>query len=310
MSSPSTEPGVETLAPPPVGGATLLGRFRLLDEIGRGGHSVVYEAIRTSTGERVALKVLIQREPRRAREAVRRMKREGALLWRLQGHPGIVRVVEAGEDTVGAPYIAMERLVGRTLSEALQREGSLPIEVARELGLQLLSALDAVHEVGVVHRDVKPSNLFLAQEQSGAAGDGLAGPPRLALKLLDFGLATGLDPRSERLTGQDEWVGTVPYASPERLVSWSMVDQRADLYAVGAVLFRCLTGQTPYEGSRKALIEAALTAPVPSARALRADVPIAFDAVIARALAKRPADRYPDAPAMAAALSALPPTSC
>jgi serine/threonine-protein kinase len=239
---------------------------------GRGGMGVVYRATELSLGRPVALKLLA---PDRAgdREFRERFQRE----WRMAAaidHPNVIPIYAAG-DHDGSLYLVMRYVGGTDLHALLREEGSLDPERAAELVAQLASALDAAHAAGLVHRDVKPANVLLAGHHA---------------YLSDFGL-TRLAGSDTELTGSGQWIGTVEYCSPEQLRG-ERTDARADVYSLGCVLFAALCGKPPFsQGTVTATMLAHLHDPPPLPSSLGA--PHEFDRVIARALAKRPEDRYP-----------------
>ena len=218
--------------------------------------------------------------------AVRRMEREARAVARLQ-HPNVVAVYDHGEDDGGTPFLVMEWIEGRSLKDVVA-DGPLPEQEARRITLQLLAALEHAHEHGIVHRDIKPQNVLIAP-------DGTA-------KLTDFGIARSVD-ATHGLTMAGQIIGTAAYLSPEQ-AKGQPVTAASDVYSVGAVLFELITGRPPFEADT-AMATALMHVedPVPDVRALRRDASPAIAAVVARAMAKRPADRYPNAAAMSAALT-------
>ena len=218
-----------------------------------------------------------------------RFKRE-ALLAALIEHPNVVPVYEAGEDR-GLLFLAMRFIVGTDLRTLISEHGRLaPRRAARLLG-DVAAALDAAHEHGLVHRDVKPANVLVADE---------AGHERAYLA--DFGLTKRTDSDSA-MTQTGAVLGTASYIAPEQLHSES-VDFHADIYALGCICFELLTGRLPFvRDSELATMFAHASSPVPRARELRPELPEAIDEVIARAMAKRPQDRYASAGELAAAVA-------
>jgi Protein kinase domain len=239
---------------------------------GRGGMGVVYRATELSLGRPVALKLLA---PDRAgdREFRERFQRE----WRMASsidHPNVIPVYGAGEQD-GSLYLVMRYVGGTDLHALLREQGPLDPTRAAELVAQLASALDAAHAAGLVHRDVKPANVLLAGDHA---------------YLSDFGL-TRLAGSDTELTGSGQWIGTVEYCSPEQLRG-ERTDARADVYSLGCVLFAALSGRPPFaQGTVTATMLSHLHDPPPMPAELGA--PREFDRVVARALAKRPEDRYP-----------------
>jgi serine/threonine-protein kinase len=259
------------------------GRFLLTRVIGRGGMSTVYEAEEVATGERVALKVLAWE--RRRGTPLERFLQE-ARIGELLPRDHVVGVTEVGCAEDGSPFLVMELLEGRDLSEELTARGRLPVGEAVDLILQACEGVAAAHAAGLVHRDLKPANLFLSRTADG----------RRVVKVLDFGLSKV--PRELRdvrgsMTQTDARFGTPRYMSPEQVRSTKQVDGRSDQHALGLVLCELLTGKPVFEGRTPAAVLAALcTQPAPSLRLARSDVPAKLDAVVLRALAKRPRDRH------------------
>ena len=256
-------------APPP----KQLPGFELVDLLGRGGMGEVWKARQLSLGRDVAIKIL-SRDLAQDRDFVRRFDLEATAMTNLS-HPHVVAIIDRGHHQ-GLIFFAMELIEGKSLRERLLG-GPLPVaDVARLMG-EILSALGHAHDKGIVHRDLKPENVLL---------DG-----RGAAKVADFGLAamagrTGAD----RITRSEVAMGTMSYMAPEQRRDAHGVDQRADLYSAGVVLYELLTGDVP-SGHFE----------MPSRR--RTGVPRGVDAVVARALASEPGERYQSAPEMAAAVA-------
>ena len=267
-------------------GQTLAGRYDLEELVGAGGMSSVYRARDTALERRVAIKVLHEHysgDP----EYIERFRREARAIARLS-HPNIVTVIDRGEHD-GRQFIVFEHVSGETLKEALAREGPLPVERALALTHQIARALAFAHGVGIVHRDVKPENVLID-------ADGSA-------KVTDFGIARSLDV-DEGLTETGTVLGTSDYLAPEQ-ASGEQVDERSDQYALGAVLHELLTGEVPYPGPNSMAVAVRhLRDPVPSVREKRPSVSPRVDGIVARAMAKRPDDRFPSMEAMMAALEA------
>jgi predicted Ser/Thr protein kinase len=266
-------------------GETLSGRFRIERLLGRGGMSSVWQAYDEELGRPVAIKLLHTRRLESA-DSVDRFEREARTLA-LLAHPGIVTVIDRGE-TDGRPFIVCELVDGRDLHERISLEGPLPIREALAIAVQVASALAYAHERGVIHRDVKPHNVLLT-------ADGHA-------KLTDFGIARVDD--APALTNPGRVLGTGDYVAPEQAQGQAL-DGRADIYALGALLYHCLTGVPPYRGtSFVEIAEQHLRAPVPDVQERCLDASDGVAAIVARALAKRPDDRYPDVGEMQSALEA------
>jgi len=256
-----------------------LAGFRLERLIGRGGMGVVFLAEQVALRRRVAVKVI---SPELAHDVAfrARFEREAQLAAAID-HPNVVAVHGAGEED-GRLYIAMRYVEGPDLGALIAREGPLAPERAARLVAAIADALDAAHEAGLVHRDVKPANILVSNR------DGREQP-----YLTDFGLTKAVAAGGPTGTGQ--WLGSPDYAPPEQ-IQGEPVDARADVYALGAVLHHALTNSVPFpRDSQMAKLYAHVHDPPPMPSSLEPRLDPAFDAVIARAMAKRPADRYPSA---------------
>jgi streptogramin lyase/predicted Ser/Thr protein kinase len=261
--------------------------YRIESVLGRGGMGVVYLAEHVGMGRKVALKVLAPDllEDERFRE---RFVRESRLAASLE-HPNIVPIHEAGE-VGGVLYIAMRYVEGTDLRNLLRDQGALEPDRAASIVTQVASALDAAHERGLVHRDIKPGNVLVAN-RTGSSGE--------HVYLADFGL-TKRTSSDSGITGTGQFVGTLEYAAPEQFEGKTL-DARTDVYSLGCLLFECLTGQPPFQRETDAaLIYAHLREPPPSATSAQPELPAAIDSVIARAMAKAPSDRNESAGALAA----------
>jgi len=267
-------------------GQVIADRYRLLELLGEGGMGKVFKVEHIRMGKALALKLLrgaFARDP----AAAARFRAEAQIVSRLS-HPHTIAVFDFGEIGEGRFYLAMEYVPGRDLSRLLRESG--PMSEARALGLaeQVLGSLAEAHEVGVVHRDVKPANVMLVERREGDF-----------VKLLDFGIAQ-LRAVPGALPARGAVLGTPSYLAPEQALG-AEVDGRADLYAVGALLYELVSGHPPFEGPAAALRSAHIhLAPPPLAD--RAPVSRGFVEVVERALAKRPEERFPSAHAMREAL--------
>jgi eukaryotic-like serine/threonine-protein kinase len=246
-------------------------RFELGRVAGKGGMATVHEARDQATGAIVALKIVD------GTFANARFEREASLLARLS-HPGIVRYIAHGRIDDDRMYLAMEWLEGTTL-DSLLRQGPMSIIDAITVGVRVASALDVAHSAGVVHRDVKPSNIVL---RGGRASEAV---------LVDFGIAR-VDQASRAMTATGAVVGTPAYMAPEQVRGESKVDARADLFSLGCVLFECLAGHPPFGGEHViAVLAKILLERAPRIASLRRDTPGALDTLIAELLEKSPEAR-------------------
>ncbi len=263
-----------------------LGKYELRGLLGRGGMGAVYEAWDPAIERQVAIKTVALTEAADAEteEALARFKREAQAAGRLQ-HPNIVGIHDYGE-TAELAYIVMEFVAGRSLKSVLDAGERFDLPAVARLMDALLAGLAYSHARGVVHRDIKPANLLLT-----AGGE---------LKIADFGIARI---ESSSMTQAGTVLGTPAYMSPEQLMGES-VDARSDLYAAGVVLYQLLTGERPFQGSTTSIMHKALHTEPPPPSALAVTAPPALDAVVARAMAKRPEARFADAASFATALHA------
>jgi len=279
-------------------GDVIDGRYELLRDLGRGGAGAVFEARHVYTRRIVAMKLI--REDRHGAtlaELKARLIREAHALAAARS-PGIVDVLDAGVAATGMPFLVLERLEGRTLEGLLVARERLPATETVAIGLQIAAALAVVHRAEVVHRDVKPSNVFVTRSAEG----------REHIKLVDFGIARLDRPGERKISLVGAFVGTPEYMSPEQLLARSDVDLRSDVYALGVTLFECLTGKVPYSGSyAQILLQSASLEPTPSVRSAGAEIPDRLAAVIDQALRKPREQRFPDMDAFTAALSAALP---
>ena len=269
-----------------VTGAVLGDRYQLDHLIGRGGMAAVWSATDVVLGRPVAVKRL---HPGMLadEEHAERFRREALLVARLS-HPNLVHLLDRGEDAEG-PYLVMELVEGENLKSRVRREGALEPEEAARICARVGEALAYAHSQGVVHRDIKAQNVLLTRDGT--------------VKLADFGIARLIESEDgEGLTRTDMLLGSADYLSPEQ-ADGRPVDARADIYSLGILLYECLTGGLPFRG--EGFVAVAMkhcSEPLPDPRLARHGVPDHLAAVAMRAAAKEPADRFPDAEAMVAAL--------
>jgi eukaryotic-like serine/threonine-protein kinase len=276
-----------------VAAGTRFGAFEVLEWIGAGGMGEVYRARDTRLDRTVALKVIRSSELAE-RDRLERFKREARAVSRLN-HPHICALYDIGEKD-GEAFLVMEYVPGQTLASRLER-GPLRIDEALRYGAEIAEALDAAHRSGVVHRDLKPSNIMLARD---------------GVKLLDFGLAKLRELDADRvatattvslgLSEDGVILGSLPYMAPEQLEG-KPIDPRADLFALGAVLYEMVTGHAPFQGSSKASLIVAILSQEPVAPITRQPLtPALLDRTIRRCLAKAPDERWQSAADLAAEL--------
>jgi len=271
-------------------GTTFAGRYDIKESLGAGGMGVVYRAFDRELQEPVAIKTLKPEALAGGSAALERFKQEIRLARRI-AHRNVVRTYDLGEQN-GMYYLTMEYVEGTSLKQLIVARGKLPVAVTLTVGKQLCRALEVAHAEGVIHRDIKPQNIVV--EPSGF------------LKVMDFGIARLANPpQGKGLTEAGTSIGTPDYMSPEQ-ISGAELDPRSDLYAAGVVLFECLTGRVPFEAETTwALVAKHLEEEPPDPRKLNSEVPPALAAVIVKAMAKNPADRYGTATEMHDALARL-----
>jgi serine/threonine-protein kinase len=293
MATRTTEalPGGHRLEP----GNVLMGKYRVERILGEGGMGIVVAARHLHLDDLVAIKFLLPelvREP----EVVARFQREARAAVRIKNEH-VVRVFDVAILDTGEPCMVMEYLEGQNLAERLADQGALPIEQAVEFLLHAVEAIAEAHSLGIVHRDVKPANLFLVTHPDGTE----------SVKVLDFGISKatknlGSGPNLS-LTRTRSSMGSPLYMSPEQIASPRDVDARADIWALGVTLFELLTGQPPFQG--ETLFETQtkiVTHPAPSLCELRPEAPAALQAVVDRCLQKKAEDRYASVGELAVAL--------
>jgi serine/threonine-protein kinase len=274
-------------------GVVLDGRYRVIEPIGHGAMGIVYRGERVKLGRAVAIKVLHDELPHEL-AGRKRFELEARAMAQLE-HPHCVAVLDVGLHE-GRPYVVMDFASGTDLRKLLGDTGRLEPERAVGLVRQVLSGLAHAHELGIVHRDIKPANLMVGHKTG--IGD--------QLKILDFGLARSLDPDAKKMTGGIV-LGTPSYMAPEQ-IRGAVIDARTDLYAVGVLLFELLTGRKPFESAADDPVEVVgkhLHTPPPRLVDIVPEVKWgALEEVVARALAKTPEARYPNAAELSGALEA------
>lgn len=251
-----------------------LGAYLVEDKLGKGGMGEVYRALDTRTGQRVALKVLGEDRAHNP-GLMARFEREWRVL-RDVCHPHVVTLLDWPHQAVDFPFFVMELLEGETLASRIDNGQALELAAFYDVMGQIADGLHAVHKAGIVHRDVKPENVFLCNGKQATA------------KLLDFGLARV---EKSQITGSGLLVGTPSYVSPEQITG-DAIDARADIYALGLVMFRALTGHHPFASDDQVVtLGHQLLSPPPPPSWLREEIPPALEALVLRMLRKKPEDR-------------------
>ena len=262
-----------------------LGSYRIVGTLGRGGMGAVYEAEHVLIGRKAAVKVLLP-ELSRDPELVERFFNEARAAAVIQ-HPGLVEVFDFGHHADGSAYIVMELLVGEPLATRMKRDRKLAPATALAITRQVAGALQAAHDQGIVHRDLKPENLFLLADTDAPSG--------VRAKVLDFGIAKLVRDEERRSvkTRTGAVIGTPRYMAPEQCKSAANVDGRADIYALGCILYEMIIGVAPFDyDSWGELVAAHIHETPRRPREVDPAVPEAVEALIERALQKKPADRY------------------
>ena len=262
----------------------VVGRYRLERLIGHGGMGQVWEASHTVTGHRFALKFLIN-PTANTPEGRRRFLREAKAASAVH-HPNVVQIYDVFELEDQTPVMVMDLLEGETLRERLDREGALPLGETAAILLRIVSAVGTAHARGVVHRDLKPSNIFLTTTPDGGAD----------VKVLDFGIAKISQPHDDEATGGDTrgWIGTPWYMSPEHAFG-ETVDHRTDIWALGVILYECLSGKKPIDADNVGGILKELMAPnIAPLETVAPDVPPELAAEASKMLSRHRKNRPPD----------------
>jgi eukaryotic-like serine/threonine-protein kinase len=281
-------------------GTTLSGRYQITRKIGQGGMGAVFEATHTLIGKRVAVKVLLDKYARRE-AIVARLEQEARLASSI-GHEHIIDINDFGTTEDGRTFVVMEFLEGESLAECLAREGQLPEQRILRIAYQIASALGAAHAKGIVHRDVKPENVFLLKRKE-----------QDFVKVVDFGISKSLrasdasrEEEHVRLTQTGMVLGTPLYMSPEQARGDENLDHRIDVYAVGVIMYELATGRVPFMGTNYlSVISQVLNDEPRSPRSLRPDISEEFEAIVLKALEKDKESRYQSTEEMIGDLSAL-----
>ncbi|HVR01201.1 MAG TPA: serine/threonine-protein kinase [Polyangia bacterium] len=282
--------------PPVREGEILDGKYRVERVLGVGGMGVVVAATHVQLQKRVALKFLLPAVLGHP-QVVHRFEREARAAVQIQSEH-VARVIDVGTLPTGSPYMVMEYLEGGDLSEAVAQGGGMPVAKAVGYVLEACEAIAEAHALGIVHRDLKPANLFLARR---AGRDPM-------IKVLDFGISKSNEPGTSGLTQTSNVLGSPQYMSPEQMMSSKDVDVRADIWALGVILYELVTGAPPFVAETMAEIVYMVTQrDAPPLLERRPDLPPALGAIVARALSRDPAGRFSDVAKLAAALAPLGP---
>ncbi|MEM6296965.1 MAG: serine/threonine-protein kinase [Myxococcota bacterium] len=270
----------QTDMPLPLTGRLLSGKFRFIRRLGKGGMASVWLAVNEAVDREVAIK-LIRPEVLKSEDLVARFRSEAKAAGRID-HPNICEILDFGLGPVG-PYIVMESLRGQTLAQIIKARRALPPAEALDLVLEALDGLQAAHDAGIVHRDLKPENVFLHEPTIGDP----------VVKLMDFGVAKFTDGSAEITTEHGALLGTPEYMAPEQFKGADLAEPRTDVWAVGAILYRALTGKHAFKGPTVAATLLMVTHDEPTPiQTLRKDVPSAVVEVIQRCMSKAVTDRY------------------
>ena len=277
-------------------GDVLAGKYRVERVLGVGGMGVVVAARHVQLDDRVALKFVLPEHAQNG-EVVARFLREAKNAVRIRSEH-VARVIDVGQLDSGSPYMVMEYLEGQDLSAALEARGPFPASLAVEVVLQACEAISEAHALGIVHRDLKPSNLFLIWRPDGTP----------LVKVLDFGISKVTTQQDVQITRTAAVLGSPAYMAPEQMIRSKDVDPRADVWALGIILYELLTRRLPFDGATVPEVCAKIAAePHAPITTLRADVPPALSAAIDRCLAKQPAARFQSVAELARAIAPFGP---
>jgi serine/threonine-protein kinase len=290
-TSMKAESGDESLSHPLIG-TTLRGTYRVVRLIDRGGTGSLFEAEHLRLKRPVAVKVL-PLDLRKEQHALSRFRNEAESIALLQ-HPNVVQVIDFDVTEQQQPYIVMELLQGETLAQKMEREGRLPLRFAVRVAVQTASALNAVHGAHMVHRDLKPGNVFLSE----LSGEGAW------VKLLDFGISKRNHGR-QGLTGEHDVMGTPDYMSPELALGHAAsADHRSDQYSLAVIVYEMLSGRVPFVGEHELdILSQVISQRAPALALLVPALPPHFSQVVDKAMSKLPADRFGSMDDFALALS-------
>jgi serine/threonine-protein kinase len=279
-------------------GDTIADKYAVVRRIGEGGMAVVYEAMHIRLQQRLAIKVLRPGMPD-FDEVLARFEREAWATAQLRSiHTA--RIIDVDMLPSGLPYIVMEYLEGADLDASLPVTGTMPVERAVDIVLQVAEAMQEAHSLGIIHRDLKPSNIFLSQVGG-----------RELVKVLDFGISkmeVNADPATSRLTQAGQYFGTPCYAAPEQLRSADEADKRSDIWSLGIVLYELLIGNPPFVGTTTSVIARVMTDVIRPPADIRPDLPAGLSLAVMGALRRDPAERFQGMRELSVALAPFGPT--
>ncbi len=289
----------ESIAIPlPVVGETIAGKYRIVRALGAGGMALVYEAVHLGLERRVALKMLAPELVKNEVMSVR-FRREARAIAQIQSQH-VARVLDIDVMPSGPPFMVLELLDGNDLQSELESRADMTVREAVDYVRQAALGMADAHPLGIVHRDLKPANLFLCRPVTPGA--------RRLVKVLDFGISKIEHEQDRRVTHYEEAFGTPQYMSPEQIRAARDVDGRSDVWALGVVLYECLTGHPPFEGDAPSVIAAIAADPVPPPSTRNPSLPRELEAVILKALHKDVTQRYQTARELADALAPWAPS--
>jgi serine/threonine-protein kinase len=271
-----------------------VGQYRILGTLGEGGMGTVFHGEHVLLGRRAAIKTL-RRELATRREVADRFFHEARATSAI-ADPGVVQIYDFGFHVDGTGYIVMELLDGESLADRIVRVGRLPVDEALKILRQVATSVGVAHACGIVHRDLKPEHVILIRDPEAEGGE--------RTKILDFGICKHLRDDGAPITGDGELLGTPVFISPEQCRGAADVDRRADIYALGCVLFAMLTGHPPFvRASSVEYVAAHLRETPPAPSTIVPEIPPVVDALVARCLAKSRDDRFPSALALTDAIA-------
>jgi serine/threonine-protein kinase len=273
-------------------GSIVDGKYHVDQVLGRGSMGVVVAATHTQLGERVALKFLRIKENSGGEDFKSRFRREAKVSAKLKNEH-IARVIDVGVWRDKVPYMVMEYLVGNDLSQVCRKNGPLPMDVVLDYSIQICAGIAEAHAHGIVHRDLKTSNIFVTKRPDGSD----------LIKILDFGISKWSDGAKDELTRTGIVLGTPKYMAPEQVFRGELVDARSDLWSIGAIIHVLLTGKAPFDFPPDRIYAAlASNSMPPSIAELREDVPPEFEAALFKCFARDPQERVQNAAELAGSL--------